>query len=88
VEGVRVDRSNPYVFGGVVVDGDGAMEGRKLEPPGHWHTEPLPPAPDQLEESVVYLGTLYTDTQASARPPGTMGGRVWGRISGWLGGDD
>ena len=84
---MKVDRSDPYVFGGVVVDGGGAMESRELEPAGHWYSEPLPPAPGQLEESVVLLGEIYTDTEAPARPTSTIGGRLWGHVSSWLGGD-
>ena len=83
MEGVNVDRSDPYVFGGVVVDGDGEMERRELEPAGHWYSEPLPPAPDQLEESVVLLGELRTAPLEER--PGSMGGRLLKVVNRWFG---
>lgn len=88
---MKVDRSDPYVFGGVVVDGDGAMEGRELEDLAAGPTEfcrevPLPPGVE--EESSVPLGEIYADTEQEISRTGSMGGRLWGAVSSWIGGDD
>ena len=85
---MKVDRSNEFVWGGRVIEEEGTMEGREVVEGNHWYSEPLPLPPGVEEEVAVPLGELRLDTEAPAVPRGNLGGRVWGHVSGWLGGDD
>ena len=79
---MKVDRGNEFVWGGQVVEEEGTMEGREVVERGHWYSETLPLPPGVEEETSVPLGELRLDTEAPAVPRGSLGGRIWGVITG------
>jgi hypothetical protein len=79
---MKVDRSDPFVWGGRVIEEEGTMEGREVVEGNHWYSEPLPLPPGVSEEVAVPLGELRLDTEAPAVPRGSLGGRIWGVITG------
>lgn len=87
-QGMKVDGSDPFVWGGRVIEEEGTMEGREVVEGNHWYSEPLPLPPGVPEEVAVPLGTLYGDTEQEISRTGSMSGRLWGAFSGRVGGDD
>ncbi|MGA8926897.1 MAG: hypothetical protein WB462_11810 [Solirubrobacterales bacterium] len=85
---MSVVRSDPLVWGGEVVPAQGEMRGYEREQGGPVDFGYELPVEGAGEEVAVYLGELRQATEEPARPTGTMGGRVWGAVSVWLGGDD
>ena len=80
--------NDPYVWGGQVEKAQSSMGSYELEQGGAVDFGYELPVAGAGEEVAVYLGELRQATEEPARPTSTMGGRVWGAVSGWLGGDD
>ncbi len=81
-------KHTPGVWGGEVVEEEGAMRGYELEQGGPVDFGYELPLEGAGEEEAVYLGELYTDTEAPVVPRGSMGGRLWGHVSSWIGDGD
>ncbi len=65
-----------------------SMRGYELEQEGPVDFGYELPVEGAGEEAAVPLGSLYADTEAPAVPRASLGGRLWGSVSGCVGGDD
>ena len=81
---MKIDRSNPYVWGGEVEETQFSIGGREVADPSDRPTEfmrevPLPPGVE--EEVAVPLGELYGDTEQEITRTGSIFGKAWGAVA-------